>query len=86
LLLFLLIAPIPFQRSRCDSRSQGRLSNRWWQTSRGTLFEPGAAAGLRTVLVRTGKFRQETLAAAAAQPDAIVDSIADVPAALRELA
>jgi HAD superfamily hydrolase (TIGR01458 family) len=46
----------------------------------------GAAAGLRTVLVRTGKFREETLAAAAARPDAVVDSIADVPAALRELA
>ncbi len=46
----------------------------------------GRAAGLGTVLVRTGKFREETLAAAAAKPDAIVDSIADVPAHLRESA
>ena len=31
----------------------------------------GQAAGLRTVLVRTGKFREETLAAADAKPDAV---------------
>ena len=40
------------------------------------------ALGLRTVLVRTGKFREETLAAADAKPDAVVDSIANVPAVL----
>jgi HAD superfamily hydrolase (TIGR01458 family) len=40
------------------------------------------AAGLRAVLVRTGKFREEALAAAESQPDAVVDSIADVPAFL----
>ena len=44
----------------------------------------GQAAGLRTVLVRTGKFREETLAAADAKPDVVLDSIADVPAFLRE--
>ena len=43
-------------------------------------------AGLRAVLVRTGKFREETLAAAEVQPDGIVDSIAEVPAFLRESA
>lgn len=37
------------------------------------------AAGLTGVLVRTGKFRQELLAAADGEPDHIVDSIADVP-------
>ena len=42
------------------------------------------AAGLRGVLVRTGKFREETLAAAEPQPDGVVESIADVPAYLRE--
>jgi HAD superfamily hydrolase (TIGR01458 family) len=42
------------------------------------------AAGLRGILVRTGKFREETLAAAASQPDGVVASIADVPAFLRE--
>jgi ribonucleotide monophosphatase NagD (HAD superfamily) len=36
------------------------------------------------VLVRTGKFREEALAAAEAQPDGVVDSVADVPAFLRE--
>jgi HAD superfamily hydrolase (TIGR01458 family) len=41
-------------------------------------------AGLRAVLVRTGKFREESLEAAALQPDGVVDSIADVPALLRE--
>lgn len=44
------------------------------------------AAGLRGVLVRTGKFREETLAAAEPQPDGVVDSIADVPAFLRAAA
>jgi HAD superfamily hydrolase (TIGR01458 family) len=42
------------------------------------------AAGLRGVLVRTGKFREESLAAAEPQPDGIVESIASVPAYLRE--
>ena len=41
-------------------------------------------AGLRAVLVRTGKFRAETLAAADVQPDGVVESIAEVPAYLRE--
>ncbi|MGB2875054.1 MAG: TIGR01458 family HAD-type hydrolase [Gaiellaceae bacterium] len=40
----------------------------------------GAAAfGLRTVLVRTGKFREEALEEAAVKPDGIVDSIAALP-------
>ncbi len=42
------------------------------------------AAGLRAVLVRTGKFREESLAAAEVQPDGVVESIAEVPAFLRE--
>ena len=42
------------------------------------------AAGLRGVLVRTGKFREETLASAEPQPDGVVESIAAVPAYLRE--
>ena len=41
-------------------------------------------AGLRAILVRTGKFREDTLAAAEPQPDAVVGSIADVPGFLRE--
>jgi HAD superfamily hydrolase (TIGR01458 family) len=44
------------------------------------------AAGLRAVLVRTGKFREGSLAAAAVPPDAVVASIAEVPASLREQA
>jgi HAD superfamily hydrolase (TIGR01458 family) len=42
------------------------------------------AIGLRGVLVRTGKFREEALAAAEPKPDAVVDSLADVPRLLRE--
>jgi HAD superfamily hydrolase (TIGR01458 family) len=42
------------------------------------------AAGLRGVLVRTGKFREETLVSAEPQPDGVVESIAGVPAYLRE--
>ena len=42
------------------------------------------AAGLRGVLVRTGKFREEALASADPQPDGVVESIAGVPGYLRE--
>jgi HAD superfamily hydrolase (TIGR01458 family) len=37
-------------------------------------------AGLRGVLVRTGKFEEKTLAAAEIEPDAVLDSVADLPA------
>jgi len=40
------------------------------------------ACGLRTVLVRTGKFRPAALEEAEPQPDAVVGSIADLPAYL----
>jgi HAD superfamily hydrolase (TIGR01458 family) len=40
------------------------------------------AVGLTGVLVRTGKFRPETLADAAGTPDHVVDSVADLPALL----
>ena len=40
------------------------------------------AAGLRAILVRTGKFREAALEAAGTKPDVVVDSIADVPGAL----
>jgi hypothetical protein len=38
---------------------------------------------LRTILVRTGKYRHDLVAASGIEPDATVDSIADVPALLR---
>ena len=37
------------------------------------------ALGMRGVLVRTGKFREETLATAEVEPDAVIDSVADLP-------
>jgi ribonucleotide monophosphatase NagD (HAD superfamily) len=37
------------------------------------------AAGMRGVLVRTGAFRPELLRAAEREPDAVIDSIADLP-------
>jgi HAD superfamily hydrolase (TIGR01458 family) len=40
------------------------------------------AAGLRGVLVRTGKFREDRLRASGVRPTAIVDAIGDVPALL----
>jgi HAD superfamily hydrolase (TIGR01458 family) len=40
------------------------------------------ALGMRGVLVRTGKFREEKLAAADPPPDDVIDSIADLPALL----
>ena len=40
------------------------------------------AIGMRGVLVRTGKFRPAALREAEPQPDAVVDSIADLPAYL----
>jgi HAD superfamily hydrolase (TIGR01458 family) len=42
------------------------------------------SAGLRGILVRTGKYRTDTLEAAGVRPTEIVDSIADVPGTLRE--
>jgi HAD superfamily hydrolase (TIGR01458 family) len=39
-------------------------------------------AGLAGVLVRTGKFREDAVRASGVEPDATVDSIADVPALL----
>jgi HAD superfamily hydrolase (TIGR01458 family) len=41
------------------------------------------AAGLRGILVRTGKYRVETLEASGVTPSEIVDSLADLPALLR---
>ncbi len=41
------------------------------------------ACGLRGILVRTGKYRQDLLDASGVTPTEIVDSIADVPALLR---
>jgi HAD superfamily hydrolase (TIGR01458 family) len=41
------------------------------------------AAGLRAVLVRTGKYRDDALEASGVTPTEIVDSIADVPALVR---
>jgi HAD superfamily hydrolase (TIGR01458 family) len=38
--------------------------------------------GMRGVLVRTGKFRPDALASADPKPDAVLDSIADLPAYL----
>jgi HAD superfamily hydrolase (TIGR01458 family) len=40
--------------------------------------------GMRGVLVRTGKFREATLEDADPRPDAVIDSIADLPAWLEE--
>ena len=37
------------------------------------------SCGLRTILVRTGKYRESTLEGALVKPDAIVDSLGDVP-------
>ena len=40
--------------------------------------------GMLGILVRTGKFRRDTLAAADTAPDAVLDSIADLPAYLNQ--
>jgi HAD superfamily hydrolase (TIGR01458 family) len=39
----------------------------------------GQHAGLRTVLVRTGKFREDELVRSRVRPDAVLDSLADLP-------
>ena len=41
-------------------------------------------AGMAGILVRTGKFREESVRAAGIRPTAIIDSIADLPALLGE--
>jgi HAD superfamily hydrolase (TIGR01458 family) len=43
------------------------------------------ACGLKAILVRTGKFREDTLDGALIKPDAVVDSIRDVPDYLAQL-
>jgi len=42
------------------------------------------AAGMRTALVRTGKFRQEVFEASLIRPDLLLPSIASLPEAIRE--
>ena len=42
----------------------------------------GQAAGMKGILVRTGKFLPEELAASSIRPDALVDSVADLPGLL----
>ncbi len=42
----------------------------------------GNRAGLQTIMVKTGKYREDVFTAARAQPDYILDSIADLPALL----
>jgi HAD superfamily hydrolase (TIGR01458 family) len=44
------------------------------------------AAGTRSVLVRTGKFTLSALERCESKPDLLLDSVADLPAALAELA
>lgn len=39
----------------------------------------GQSCGLKGVLVRTGKFRAEAFARSAKQPNAVLDSVADLP-------
>jgi ribonucleotide monophosphatase NagD (HAD superfamily) len=41
------------------------------------------AAGLAGFLVRTGKFREDALTASGVVPTAVLDSVADLPDALR---
>jgi ribonucleotide monophosphatase NagD (HAD superfamily) len=43
------------------------------------------SCGLNAILVRTGKFRESELEDALVKPDAVVDSIGDVPDYLAEL-
>lgn len=43
------------------------------------------SAGLSGVLVRTGKFREDALAAANPKPDLVIGSIADIPRVIHEL-
>jgi ribonucleotide monophosphatase NagD (HAD superfamily) len=40
------------------------------------------AVGISGVLVRTGKFREEKLAAVRGRPDHVIDSLVDLPALL----
>jgi len=42
----------------------------------------GQAAGLKGVLVKTGKYRETVAQESAVKPDAVIDSIADLPALL----
>jgi HAD superfamily hydrolase (TIGR01458 family) len=52
-----------------------------WMVGDDVEADVGGAAGfgLRTVLVRTGKFREEALEEASVKPDGVIDSIAGLP-------
>jgi HAD superfamily hydrolase (TIGR01458 family) len=60
---------------------------RTWMVGDDVTADIGGAAalGMHTILVRTGKFRDDA-GAWSAQPEAVVDSIADVPAFLESAA
>lgn len=45
----------------------------------------GQRAGLTGILVKTGKFRESDLAESKIQPDAILESVSELPAALHSL-
>jgi ribonucleotide monophosphatase NagD (HAD superfamily) len=45
---------------------------------------PAQALGITGILVRTGKFREDTLETAARRPDHVIDSVADLPELLKE--
>ena len=42
----------------------------------------GQAAGMRGILVRTGKFREGDLERSGVRPDAVIASVADLPGLL----
>jgi HAD superfamily hydrolase (TIGR01458 family) len=62
-------------------------AERTWMVGDDLLADIAGAKsmGLNTILVRTGKFRENALDDAVVRPDAVVDSIGDVPDYLAEL-
>jgi HAD superfamily hydrolase (TIGR01458 family) len=57
----------------------------WLVTDDAEVDIPGASLfGIRTALVRTGKFRPESLESAAVSPDIVVSSLAQFPSLLEE--
>jgi HAD superfamily hydrolase (TIGR01458 family) len=60
---------------------------RTWMVGDDLLADIAGAkgVGLNTILVRTGKFREDALDQALVKPDAVVDSIGDVPDYLAQL-
>ena len=72
-------------RAPCTSRPRSRRSTPsrssrgWWETTSRRTSRAAQRYGMRTALVRTGKFRPDDLERSGIAPDIVVNSLAELP-------